>query len=595
MPLNLPRHGADSNDIQAKFERLGSEHLDPGMTKEAMYTAPGNMSFAVPRYFDPRYDNPMGYNQGRLDLANNEEQRRTLQEWMRVFYDTHPIVGSIIDMYSRFPVSGLELVCDDLEVKRFFEELFLADLDYEQLLIDMGREFWMIGEVAAFGSWDPELGIWTNEDLLDTASLEVTRVPFSTETHFNLTIDPDTRALMTGGTPEAFMFKNEQPELYDLISRGESIPISDDNLFWGIRASKRGDLRGTPILLRAINTLKLEERMMSAMEATAERLYSPMIMFKLGMKMDNGQPLMPTPQMINQFKQNFNAALQSDFRAIFTHFMVDEKELFSNTRISNWKQDWDMFDEKIYACFGMSADMIQASKSQTYASTALRFDLISQYMKTHQNMLIKFYNKRAAKVAEAQEFYVTDETGEVVMERYKTIDPDTGEEVVVEKPKLLYPELKMKVINFKDDEQQRQFLNDLRRNDIPIAGQDMAIGVDIDLQSSAAKLKEEKIYGSVLEAETHEAILKATAGQGLPIPPATKKFFMDGVMPKRYQPWFDGDIVPVNDEGPEDGDSDITDQEPGIFDVGDENKQRPEVSDERREDMPKRDEGSGIE
>lgn len=589
MPLNLPRHGNGldkSQEIQRRFEKLGAENLSDVRTASP-YQTQGDVSFAVPRYFDPRYQNPMGVENGRLDLYGNEEQRKKLQEWMRVFYDTHPIVGSIIDMYSRYPVSGIDLRDNDPEIKKFYEELFMNDLDYESLLIDIGREFWLIGECAAFGTWDEQLGIWVAEDLLDTGNLEVERMPFSTETSFWLNVDDDMRSMVNSGSPESAMFREQQPELWSIISKGEQIPISEDNLFWACRQSRRGDLRGTPILLRALRTLRMEDRMSSAMQATAERLYSPMIMFKLGMKMDDGTPLMPTPGMINQFKNNFNAALNSDFRAIFTHFMVEEKELFTNFRLGNWKQDWDMFDEKIYACFGMSADMVKASQSQTYASTALRFDLISQFMKTHQRTLLNFYRKRARKVAEAQEFWETDEDGNIVQETYKTVDEETGEEVIVQKPKPHFPEMRMRVINFRDEKTQREFLESLRKNEIPVSGEDLAVGVDIDLSESADKLKEEKIRNSVKEAETHMAILEATAGQGLPIPPATKKFFKDGVMPLRFKDWFDGDIVPVNEEGPGDGDSSLLD---GITDqpseYEDERYTRPEVSDEAREDMP---------
>src|SRR5262245_63298502 len=113
-----------------------------------------------------------------------------------------------------------------------------------------------------------------------------------------------------------------------------------------------------------------------------------------------------------------------------------------------------------------------SSAGQTYAADALNGVLISQLRTTYQNLVKRHYRQRALVVAEAQEHYDYDERNGkryVKMEEILEIDEETGEERIVEQPKLLIPELKMKTMNIKDEESEREFYESLRAAGVPIS------------------------------------------------------------------------------------------------------------------------------
>jgi intein/homing endonuclease len=76
----------------------------------------------------------------------------------RLVYMTHPLVPSLIDIYSRFPLLDIEFKHKDQKLADFYGELFLNQLDYQEFLYDMAREYWTVGEAFALGSWHDGIG-----------------------------------------------------------------------------------------------------------------------------------------------------------------------------------------------------------------------------------------------------------------------------------------------------------------------------------------------------------------------------------------------------------------------------------------------------
>lgn len=100
----------------------------------------GDAYNAIPRFYDP-----LEY----WDLAGipwnvaDEGHRHKLHKWMRLYYATHYLVPELIDIFSRFPLVGMEVEVKDPAVKEIYENIFLDNLNYEEFLVNLGREYFL--------------------------------------------------------------------------------------------------------------------------------------------------------------------------------------------------------------------------------------------------------------------------------------------------------------------------------------------------------------------------------------------------------------------------------------------------------------------
>src|SRR6478752_3498277 len=90
----------------------------------AMRKGGSNMQLAY-----PKIRQPLGSltDMGIPHDVSNEEELKEIRRWCRLFYATHDLVPLLIDIYSRFPVVGMEFDSKDPLIKKFYEEMFLGD------------------------------------------------------------------------------------------------------------------------------------------------------------------------------------------------------------------------------------------------------------------------------------------------------------------------------------------------------------------------------------------------------------------------------------------------------------------------------------
>jgi len=600
MRINLPRNeiSTASNTVLFDTATIASTH---SMHKVGgLYSTGGDVAYSMPRIWDPSMYGMAGSStvQSGFDILRFDEDRSVRERvllGLRNVAKTHPVCRSCCEVYSRFPLQGLKLQHSNKEYERFFTELFLEDLDFENFLTDVGKSFWIDGTAFVFGNWSDELGLWVGEDILDPLMMDVRRIPFASEDVIYMIPSDDLKQLARGQSMEGIRFRQLFPEMADAIQRGQDIPMSSDRVTMIANKDRPSDLWGTPIMLRCWNTLRLEDRMNSAMQATADRLYAPLIMFTVGGQLPDGTQYIPSAGALDAFRANLDAALSSDFRAIVTHSGVQSQEVIKSDRMSNFKNDMEMYDSRIFMAWGLSESILKP-QSQTYAASAMEFQLAAQMLASYQKVLAKIYLKQAAFVAESQEMYEYEKKGDnlqTIYENREVWDENAGDGegayVVKKLPKLAIPKPVFNVINFRDEQKEREFLQALKKEGIPIADDDLAIGVDIDLENSADKYIAEMKKKKLDESRMNLAIFRAALEQDLPIPPDARKYMESAIPPDEYDALVEqyrgkGTSVP-GDIGTEIS-GDMSGLGVGAFDGEVGGSSRPPESDEQRADMP---------
>lgn len=486
----------------------------------------GDVSFATGRPRDPMFywkQNNLPYD------ATKPGELQKIRAFCRLLYQTHPIIGSCVDIYSKYPLLGMELTCKDEQLTDFYTSLFFTEegLNYDEFLIDIGREYWTVGEAWPFGSFNESLGVWEDDELLNPDDVDVERSPFMKDPRFLIRLPETLRDLIATQSPrwEYEKLMTAYPELRHYSSGDARMPVSNILL----RQMKfKGDTfnkRGIPILMRGMRSLVQEEMLNSAMDAIADRLYTPLILVKLGASatdLGTTVPWIPTEDDLADFEESLDAALAADFRAIVHHFGISMEPVFGRENMPNMDNDFERIEERVLQIFGLSKTMLSgASGGQTYAADALNRDLISQLLTTYQKMVKSHYRQRALVVAEAQEHYDYDVRGGkryVKMEEVLEIDEETGEETIVEQPKLLIPDMQMKTMNMSDEAQEQQFIEALVATGVPISIKTRLVNVPIDFQDEMEQSKDEAVQRAVAEQETRRDQYRALKAAGLPIP-----------------------------------------------------------------------------
>lgn len=447
----------------------------------------------------------------------------------RLLYQSHPLIGSCVDIYTKYPLLGMEMSCKDEKLTDFYSDHFLGEdegLNYGKFLIDFGREYWTVGEAVPFGSFNESLGVWDDEELLNPDDLEVVRSPFLKDPRFFIKLPETLREIITKRTPawEYEKLMQAYPELSHYAAEDALMPVSSVLLRHYKFEADTFNKRGVPLLMRAMRPIMQEEMLNAAMDAVADRLYTPLILARLGASasdLGTTTPWIPNDGDLADFEEALDGALSADFRVLVHHFGVTMESVFGRENMPDMTPDFERLEDRMLQTFGLSKTMLTgASAGQTYAADALNRDLVSQLLTTYQNIVKRHYRQRAMVVAEAQEHYDYDERNGkryVKMEEILEIDED-GQEHIVEQPKLLIPDLHMKTMSLKDEEAERAFFEQLRAAGVPISMKTRLQNVPIDFADEIEQSMEEQVDLAVREQETRKEIFLALRAKGLPIP-----------------------------------------------------------------------------
>jgi len=482
----------------------------------------GDTYNAIPRFYDPlEYWDLSGLPWNVQD----EGHRHKLHKWLRLYYATHYLVPILVDIFTRFPLVGMELECKDPAIRDFYEDLFFNQLDYGEFLVSLGREFWVVGEAFPLGSFDEDLGVWEREELINPEDVVIENFPMLGTQQLKI-VPPDylkKLAQLKQPAKEYRLLEMNFPDLIPYLLRGEHIPISGVLLRQIGNKLNDWDDHGTPILLRGLRTLLHEEKLLASQDAIAERLYSPLILAKLGIQDmgDSLPPFIPGPEELDAVRDDLDIALSSDFRLMVHHFGLEMSSVFGREQMPRLGDDFDRIEKRLMQVFGVNPSLLSAgSGGQPYASSALQAEFLNQILKTFQNTLKAHFKDRAAVVAEAQGHYEYEIKGQTRIPVYETIveyDME-GNKTLREVPKLLIPDMEFASLDLRDEATERSFLQGLRQLGVPIPDQDLMVGIHWDIKDKVKTYNDELKEKTIAQQRAKMDTYRALQAQGLPIP-----------------------------------------------------------------------------
>jgi hypothetical protein len=491
--------------------------------------------FATQRPLDPMFywrESGMPYD------VDDEEVLKQLREWCRFIYRSDPVLASCIDIYSKYPVLGAEFTCKNEKLTEFYTDLMFEELNYEDYLIDIGREYWTVGEAWPLGYFDELLGIWESDELVPPDDISVEKSPFLKDPRFFMTLPESIRKTLVNKKPlwEYEALIKAYPEMQDYVSgsKDKKMPVSGSVLKQIKFTGDTFNPRGLPILLRALRPCIQEEMLNAAQDAIASRFYTPLIHAQIGASatdLGTERPWVPDRADIQNFLGDMDAALAADFRVLATHFAVNLTSVFGRENMPNLDNDFERLTERKLQVFGLSGAMLNGSgQGETYAADALNRDLVSQLLTTYQRRLKRLMHDRMLMVAEAQHHYDYEERGG---KRYQInqevlIVTEDGERIIEEQPKLLVPDIQMASMSMRSEDSRASFVEALRASGVPISMQTRMKSMSqsgLNLKDEIDLSRDEQVRLAVEEQRTRQAKYMALKAENLPIPEDLREDF----------------------------------------------------------------------
>jgi hypothetical protein len=483
------------------------------------------ISFATARPRDPMFY----WRQSNLPFEyTRDEEIIRLRQYARLVYLTDPVMASCIDVYAYWPLTGMHVEHKDKLIQDFYEELFFDEnsgLNYQEFLPEMLHEYWLTGEAFPLGHFNELLGIWEYDELINADDVKVVNSPFMRQPRFEVKVPEDIRKIVQEREPKWEFAKLVQayPEFLRLAQTEEYMPVSGDLMSQIAFKADKFHSRGLPIMMRAFRSLYQQEMLNAAMDSIASRLYTPLVLVRLGASaQDTGTDTawVPTAQQLEEFQESLDIALAADFRVLTSHFATQVDLVFGREAMPDFGPDFDrLMDQKLLA-FGLSRTMLMgAGQGETYAADALNRDVVTQMLTRAQRHAKRHFAQRVALVAKAQEHYEVEKQGgrsKIVYQEVLVVDPD-GKRRIERKPKLMTPKLTLDVLNLHDEQAERAFIEALVAQGVPISARTRLRGTEIDLDDELAKVKEEQVNRAVVAQETRRDLYLELQEKRLPI------------------------------------------------------------------------------
>lgn len=335
---------------------------------------------------------------------------RSMQEiyqWARYFYRIDPIVGAAIDIHASFPISRFEIDCPDPTVKKFFENV-CEELELYKTLLDIGLEYYKLGDVFPYLLWDASKGYWKKVIIFPPENISIKPTPLTGDVKYTLKTTPEIKKL--------WMERNKNPEnkkVWESLSKGvqksiqEGKDIELDSRCISHLAHRMSpyDTRGTPLIARLFKVLMFEDRLIEAQYAIADRHITPLTVVQVG------TAEMPAPpEELENVREQIDLASDDPDYSIITSWGLDVKKIGATGSVLDLSREREYIEKQKLAGLGISKALLHG-EGPTYATSAVAYEaLIQRYESYRQTLANWIMQVIFHPIAVAQEF--KDKEGE---------------------------------------------------------------------------------------------------------------------------------------------------------------------------------------
>ena len=329
--------------------------------------------------------------------------RRERNEWCRHFYRTEPIVATSLDLHTEFPISDFSHICSDPSIKKFFDYMAFEQLDIINLLLNIGLEYWKIGDVFPFGQLNETDGTWEKFTLLNPDYMDIQSSMFADDPKIELIPDANLNAIIQGGPRGqwAEVYNQLPQDIVKNVQMGKNIGLDNRLVSHIAHKASQYETWGTPIMMRCFKTLIYKDKLRQAQDSIANRHIMPLRVAKIGMP---NEP-MPSQDDIDAFRDTLMEADADPNFFLVYHYGLSFDYVGSAGKILPLNQEFDFIQKELMNGLGMNQAMLNG-EGPTYATAQVGFDTLARRYMSYRLRLESWIRHKVYKpIAEIQGFY----------------------------------------------------------------------------------------------------------------------------------------------------------------------------------------------
>lgn len=483
------RLAKDIRGVQDGREFVDNKTITDMKTRFRRHGSVGGQVTSVPA----RVQSPF-YQGGNANLPLNRIDRN---QWCRYYYRHEPYVKSAIDLHSQFPISDFENTCKDKAIKNFFDEMVFDEINIIGLLLEIGLDYWKLGDAFPMGKMDKDKGTWEKFICLNPDYVDIQTNIFAKDPLITLVPDNDLKQIVSGGPsgPLRELFRQLSPEVRSCVGRGENIPLSPTVVSQLSNKAAGYEVWGTPLIQNVFKVLLYKDRLREAQRAIADRFVTPLRIFKLGTP---GQP-QPSDEELEDFRNLLEQLDNDPAPVIVYHSEVAVEGTDFASRLLPLAPEFQWIKEELLVGLCTSESFLTGDGSN-YSSNEIALESLRRKYLTYRNILTRWIMEKVYRpIAELQEFY-EPEPRELVG-RYRSKKKDER--------RLIIPEVTWFGKDMLDEDAARQLYLELQSRGL-ISVQTMLPKFSLDYETEMENMKME-----AQQMETGEFSQGSGAGLGL--------------------------------------------------------------------------------
>lgn len=327
----------------------------------------------------------------------------TANAWNRAYYETNPIVRNAINLHATYPISKMNIKCEDPKVEQFFMDM-MEKVDLETVVQYTALEFWKMGEAFIYASFDESTGSWDKIYLHNPDFISVKSSPIPGTMTIALRPDPELEKIITSNDPAHVKIRESlDPRIVHHVLMNEYIPLDSFNISHLKNLSAPYDVRGTSTIVSVWKDLMLYDKLRESKYVQADGMVNPLTLVKVGASNPDGH--YPTREELETYREILEQATYDKNFKLVTHDAVDIQRIGYSGQVLDTSADFTMIIDNILMGL-MVPKAIMTQEGATYASASVALDVMRQRYNNFRTLMANWLEQKIfAPIAEVQKFY----------------------------------------------------------------------------------------------------------------------------------------------------------------------------------------------
>jgi len=335
----------------------------------------GNDIGRVPlMYIDPMLD--------PILMMFPKENVKELNRRLRHYYTFHPLVHSVIDLHASYALSDFELRCDDKVVERYYNDV-KERIDLLTMMINLNRDFWLLGNSYMYGDWDKDNGEWTGFNQFPAENIEIHRAYVGGTPVYFLKADEEIKRVMQSSkAADSAVAETIPNEFKQSILRGVPYQLANERLIHFANRPAQYTLLGESLVKSCLKDLMYEDKLRLLQFTYADRATFPIKHWKVGSESNRW---IPGKKHMDEVKNLILQGVNDPDYQLITHPFVNLDIKDQHGMWADIKSEFDFVQKRLMVGLFCSEAMI-GGEASPYAKDMLNMKVVMHRYMLNRNL-----------------------------------------------------------------------------------------------------------------------------------------------------------------------------------------------------------------